>query len=153
MSSNSSDRIEKEIVLKAPRSRVWRAISDSREFADWFQVRLNEPFVAGKDVLARFSFRGTEIESTLQVVRVEPETHFAFRWHPYAVEPGVDYSFEPMTLVSFELSDAPGGTRLRIVESGFDHIPEARRATAFRMNGEGWAAQSRNIEAYLAKAR
>jgi uncharacterized protein YndB with AHSA1/START domain len=153
MHSSASDRIEKEIVLKVPRSRVWRAISDSREFAAWFHVRLDEPFVAGKEVSARFSFRGTDIESKLHVVRIEPETQFAFRWHPYAVEPGVDYSSEPTTLVSFELSDAPGGTLLRIVESGFDQIPIARRATAFRMNGEGWSAQSRNIEAYLAKAR
>jgi uncharacterized protein YndB with AHSA1/START domain len=81
------NRIEIAILLKAPRAQVWRAISDSREFADWFQVRLNEPFVAGKDALARFSFRGAEIESKLQVVRVEPETHFAFRWHPYAFAP------------------------------------------------------------------
>lgn len=149
--TNVPDRIEKQIMLKAPIERVWRAVSDAREFGAWFGVRFDGAFEPGKAMTGKITSPGYEhVTFNCQIVKLEAPHHFSMHWHPYAVDPSVDYSQEPMTLVSIELSQAPGGTLLRVVESGFEHIPVARRAQAFRMNGEGWAAQCRNIEAYLA---
>jgi uncharacterized protein YndB with AHSA1/START domain len=147
----SSDRIEKTIVLKAPRARVWRALSDAKEFGVWFRVDLDGPFVEGATVRGRITYPGYE-HLTMEVVvdRIEPQRLFSYRWHPYAVEPGVDYSAEPTTLVEFRLEDVPGGTRLTVVESGFDRIPAARREEAFRMNEGGWAEQMLNVERHVA---
>lgn len=147
----STDRIEKTIVLNAPRSRVWRALSDHREFGAWFGVELEGPFEPGATVSGRIKVAGYE-HLTMDVVveSVEPERLFSYRWHPYAVDPDFDYSSEPMTLVEFHLEDADGGTRLTVVESGFDSIPESRRAEAYRMNEGGWSQQIRNIEKHVA---
>ena len=149
--SETTDRIEKTIVLKAPRARVWRALTDPREFSRWFGASLADPFVPGARVKGPITHPGYE-HLTLEMVveTVEPERVFSYRWHPYAVDPKTDYSSEPMTLVEFRLDDAPGGTRLTVVESGFDRIPAARRAEAFRMNSDGWAAQMTNIERHVA---
>jgi len=144
----STDRIEKRVVLRAPRSRVWRAISDAKEFGTWFRIKLDGPFAEGKTV------RGSHGQFKVEIVveRIEPERYFSYRWHPYPNDPKVDYSTEPMTLVEFALEDAEGGggTVLTIVESGFDRIPLARRAEAFRMNDGGWAGQIKNLAAYVA---
>jgi uncharacterized protein YndB with AHSA1/START domain len=158
----STDRIEKEVLLRAPLERIWRAISDADEFGQWFGVRFDGPFVAGATV------RGTMTPTTVdaevadmqrpyagqtddwQIVAVEPMCRFAFRWRPYAVESNRDYSDEPTTLVEFTLAEAEGGVLLRIVESGFDAIPAERRATAFEANSEGWAAQTEMVRKYLA---
>ena len=146
-----SDRIEKSIELKAPVSKVWKALTDYREFGEWFRVTLEGPFVAGQAVRGRITHPGYEHLTWQAVVRqIEPEQYFSFTWHPYAVDPAVDYSAEPTTLVEFTLEDAAGGTLLRLVESGFDRIPPARRAEAYRMNSGGWDAQMENIEKYLA---
>jgi uncharacterized protein YndB with AHSA1/START domain len=146
----STDRIEKQIVLRAPRARVWQALTDSGEFGEWFGARLEGPFVAGGRVTGRITIKGYEhVPMNLHIERVEPQHTFSYRWHPYAIEPETDYSHEPMTLVEFQLQDVPEGTRLSIVESGFDRIPLERRATAYRMNDGGWAAQAVNIERYL----
>ncbi len=147
----STDRIEKAIVLKAPRARVWRALTDAREFGAWFRVALDGPFTEGATVRGRITHPGYE-HLTMEVVveRIEPERLFSYRWHPYAVDPGRDYSAEPTTLVEFRLEDAAGGTRLTVVESGFDRIPAARRAEAFRMNEGGWAEQMLNVERHVA---
>ena len=146
-----SDRIEKIAVLKAPRSRVWRALTDAKEFGTWFRVKLETDFEAGKQVAGRITYPGHEhLGLELFVERIDPERYFSFRWHPYAVDPKVDYSREPTTLVEFRLEDVDGGTLLTVVESGFAQIPEERRALAFRMNGEGWAAQLKNISQYVA---
>jgi uncharacterized protein YndB with AHSA1/START domain len=146
-----SDRIEKQVTLDATRSRVWRALTDVEQFNDWFGVELSEPFVPGAEVGGRISIRGYEhVTMTIWIETMEPERLFSFRWHPYAVEEGVDYAAEPTTLVSFTLEDAPGGTQLTIVESGFDAIPESRRAKAFTMNSEGWDGQAENIRKFLA---
>jgi uncharacterized protein YndB with AHSA1/START domain len=142
-----TDRIEKKVVLRAPRSRVWRAITSAEEFGEWFRVNLEGPFVEGSWVRGKITHPGYEhVTMEVQVERIEPETYFAYRWHPYAVDPTVDYSSEPTTLVEFRLEETDGGTLLTIVESGFDQVPFARRAEAFRMNDRGWAGQARNIE-------
>ena len=149
----STDRIEKTIVLRAPRSRVWNAIADAEQFGQWFRVQLTGPFVQGSTVRGRITHPGYEhVTMEVFVERIEPERYFSYRWHPYAIEAGVDYSQEPTTLVEFMLDDAPGGTRLTIVESGFDRIPAARRAEAFRMNERGWDGQIKNIERHVAGA-
>lgn len=152
--ASNADRIEKEIVLDAPRSRVWRAISDVREFNKWFGVVLTSPFAPGAEVSGQLAAKGYEhVKLTIWIEAVEPERRFAFRWHPYAIEAGVDYSAEPTTLVTFTLADVEGGTRLTVVESGFDAIPESRRAKAFTSNAKGWAAQVENIRKHLASAQ
>jgi uncharacterized protein YndB with AHSA1/START domain len=147
------DRIEKRIILHAPRSRVWRAITATEEFGAWFGVTLEGGFVEGATIRGKITHPGYEhLTMEMQVERIEPERYFAYRWHPYAIDPAVDYSSEPMTLVEFRLNDADGGTLLKIVESGFDQIPVARRAEAFGMNDQGWTAQTLNIERYVSHA-
>lgn len=149
----SSDRIEKSIVLRAPRARVWRAISDAREFGAWFRVALDGEFTPGGTIHGRITYPGYEhVTMAMQVERIEPERLFSYRWHPHAVRDDVDYSAEPTTLVEFFLDDVDGGTRLTIVESGFDRIPAGRRDEAFRMNDGGWAEQTTNIERHVAAA-
>jgi uncharacterized protein YndB with AHSA1/START domain len=150
----STDRIEKQVVLDAPRARVWRALTDVSQFNAWFGVSLTTPFEPGAEVSGQISIKNYDhITLRIWIEKMEPERFFSFRWHPYAVEPGVDYSAEPTTLVSFELEDAPAGTRLTIVESGFDAIPASRRAKAFTMNEKGWAGQAENIRKFLAGAQ
>jgi uncharacterized protein YndB with AHSA1/START domain len=139
-------------LIKAPRSRVWRALADAESFGDWFGVSLKgKHFTAGAPLEGRITYPGYE-HLTWRVVieRIEPERVLSFRWHPYAVDPAVDYSHEPTTLVMFELEDAGDGTLLRLVESGFDKIPPARRVEAFRMNSNGWEQQMENIDTYVA---
>ena len=162
--SGPTDRIEKKVVLQAPRERVWRAISDAREFGAWFGVAFDGAFAAGARLTGRVTPTRVDAEvarsqepyagKTFEIVvdRIEPMRLLSFRWHPFAVEPGVDYTNEPSTLVVFELQEAAGGTLLTITESGFDRIPLERRAQAFTANDQGWAAQTRLIEKYLARA-
>jgi uncharacterized protein YndB with AHSA1/START domain len=146
----STDRIEKRVVLRAPRSRVWRAIADAKEFGAWFRMNLDGEFTEGATILGRVAIPGYEhVTVEMQVERIDPERHFSYRWHPYAVDPNVDYSAEPMTLVEFILEESDGGTALTIVESGFDRIPADRRSEAFRMNDSGWAGQIENIERHV----
>jgi uncharacterized protein YndB with AHSA1/START domain len=156
-----TDRIEKQVVLRAPMDRVWRAISDSQEFGRWFGVRIDGPFIAGTSVTATIT--GTTVDEQVaemqrphagakaswQIVAVEPPRRFAYRWHPFAVDSGVDYDAEPTTLVEFSLSPTPDGVLLTIVESGFDAIPAARRSAAFEANSGGWAKQVELVRKYL----
>ena len=156
-----TDRIEKQVVLRAPMDRVWRAIGDSQEFGRWFGVRIDGPFVAGTSVTATIT--GTTVDeevaelqrphagakATWQIVAVDPPRRLAYRWHPFAVEPSVDYAAEPATLVEFTLSPTPDGVLLTIVESGFDAIPAARRSAAFEANSGGWAKQVELVRKYL----
>lgn len=147
----TTDRIEKKIVLRAPRSRVWHAIADAEQFGAWFGARLEGEFAPGARVEGRITSPGYEhVTMEMTVERVDPERLFSYRWHPYAVEPGVDYSNEPTTLVEFRLDEVAGGTELTVVESGFDRIPVSRRADALRMNDAGWAEQIKSIERYVA---
>ena len=161
----SADRIEKRVLLHASRQRVWRALSDSAEFGSWFGVRFDGPFAAGACVhgvivpttvdaeVARLQkeYEGMPFEITIE--QMEPERLFSFRWHPFAIEPGVDYSAEPTTLVVFALEEAADGIMLTVTESGFDRIPIARRAKAFTANEGGWSMVVKLIGKYLAHAR
>lgn len=151
MQATTTDRIEKRIVLKAPVARVWRALTDSAEFGAWFQVRMEGAFAPGARVKGRITHPGyTHVTMEIEIERMEVERLFSYRWHPYAVDPKVDYSKEPTTLVEFKLAPAPEGTQLTIVESGFDRIPVERRSEAFRMNDNGWGGQIKNIERHVA---
>lgn len=164
MTVSSTDRIEKQVLLKAPRARIWRALTDSREFGRWFGVRFDGPFVAGQPLQGAIT--PTEVDPAVAraqepyagkrfdivVDQIEPQRLFSFRWHPYAVDPAEDYSAEPMTLVAFTLEDAPGGILLTVTETGFDRVPIARRAKAFTANEGGWAIQVTLIGKYLASA-
>jgi uncharacterized protein YndB with AHSA1/START domain len=151
--TTTTDRIEKRVVLRAPRARVWRAIADAAEFGTWFGVRLHAPFAEGATLTGQITIPGYEhVRMEMTIERIEPEQYFAYRWHPYAVDPQVDYSAEPKTLVEFRLEDAGDATALTIVESGFDRIPLARRAEALRMNEGGWTAQVQNIERHVSRS-
>jgi uncharacterized protein YndB with AHSA1/START domain len=159
--AQTTDCIEKRIVLRAPRERVWSAISDARQFGTWFGVEFEGEFVAGKHLKGKIA--PTKVDPNVAkmqepyvgtafhvfVERIEPMRVFAFRWHPYAIDPGKDYSKEPTTLVTFELEEAAGGTSLTITESGFDKIPLERRAEAFTSNDQGWTEQVKLIQKYL----
>ena len=161
--ATSTDRIEKSVVLRAPQERVWRAISDSKQFGSWFGVGFDGPFVAGESIVGKMvtttvdaevakrqeAYKGHRFE--FAVDRVEPMRLFSFRWHPFAMDSGVDYSKEPTTLVVFKLDEVADGTMLTVTESGFDQIPIERRAKAFAANEGGWAAQMKLIEKYLAQ--
>ena len=145
-----TDRIEKKVVIRASRSRVWRAITTAAEFGTWFRMELEGEFVEGGTIRGRITHPGYEhLTVEMLVERIEPERHFSYRWHPYAIDAAVDYSSEPTTLVEFILEEAEGDTAVTIVESGFDRIPLARREEAFRMNDRGWAGQIRNLEQYV----
>ncbi len=147
-----SNAIEKIIELSAPIERVWRALTDHREFGEWFRVKLNNPFMPGQVTTGSITYPGYEHlkwEATVKVM--ERPRLFSFSWHPYAVDPGKDYSAEPPTLVEFRLEPTASGTRLTVIESGFDALPSHRRAEALRMNDSGWAEQIRNIQAYVAQ--
>jgi uncharacterized protein YndB with AHSA1/START domain len=145
-----SDRIEKRIELRAPVSRVWRALTDYREFGEWFRVKLESPFVPGQVSRGFVTHPGYEhLEWVAIVKRMERERLFSFTWHPYAVDPKTDYSGETPTLVEFVLERIPDGCRLLLTESGFDKIPANRRLEAFRMNEAGWTAQMKNIESHV----
>jgi uncharacterized protein YndB with AHSA1/START domain len=144
-------RIEKRIELKAPVSRVWRALTDHREFGEWFGVKLDGPFVPGEISRGQITYPGYEHGQWEAVVqKMEPERLFSFTWHPYSVDPKVDYSTETPTLVEFRLEKTASGTLLLLTESGFDKIPSDRRLEAFRMNEGGWTQQMKSIESYVA---
>jgi uncharacterized protein YndB with AHSA1/START domain len=150
--TSSTDRIETQVMLKATRARVWRALSNAEEFGNWFGVNLKgQSFVPGRETRGQITYPGYEhVTFAAKIDRLEPQRLLSFYWHPYAVDPKVDYSKETPTLVVFELHDAPGGIRLTVVESGFDQVQAARRAEAFRMNSGGWDGQMKNIAKYVA---
>jgi uncharacterized protein YndB with AHSA1/START domain len=147
------DRIEKRIELKAPVSRVWRALTDHREFGEWFRVKLDGPFLPGQISRGHITYPGYEhVKWEAVVQQMEPERLFSFTWHPYAVDPDIDYSKESSTLVEFKLEKTESGTLLLLTESGFEKIPADRRLEAFRMNNGGWTEQMKNIETHVATA-
>ena len=160
----STDRIEKKVLLRAPRKRVWQALSDSTEFGSWFGVKFDGPFAPGASMRgvivptkvnaevakAQKPYEGMALEITVE--QMEPERLFSFRWHPFAVEHGVDYSAEPTTLVVFALEEVGNGVMLTVTESGFDRIPLARRAKAFMANEQGWGMVVKLIEEHLVHA-
>jgi uncharacterized protein YndB with AHSA1/START domain len=159
----STDKIEKKILLRAPRGRIWRALTDYQEFGHWFGVNFDRSFVPGATMSgaivgtkvnpevakAQKAHEGLKFEITIE--RIEPERLFSFRWHPYAIERGVDYSTEASTLIAFALEKVADGVMLTVTESGFDQIPLARRAKAFTANEQGWNIMIKVIEEYLAQ--
>jgi uncharacterized protein YndB with AHSA1/START domain len=146
-------RIEKQIEIAAPVSRVWQALTDSRQFGEWFRVKMEGPFVAGKPAFGQITHPGYEhVRMQIVIQAIEPEKLFSYTWHPYAVEPNFDYSKEEPTLVEFHLRPTATGTMLTVTESGFENIPSERRAEAFRRNDGGWAQQMNNIQAYVSQA-
>ena len=159
-----TDRIEKQVLLRASRERVWNALTDVREFEKWFGVRFDRPFAPGARMrgvlvgttvdaeVARAQRQHAAVPFEITVDRIEPERLFSFRWHPFAVDQNVDYSKEPTTLVEFVLENAPDGVLLIVSESGFDRIPLERRSQAFTSNDEGWSIIVRLVERYLAQA-
>jgi uncharacterized protein YndB with AHSA1/START domain len=161
----NTDRIEKKVLLQAPRKRVWRALADSTEFGSWFGMKFDGPFVPGASVRgtivpttvdaevakAQKEYEGLPVEIAIE--QMEPERLFSFRWHPFAVERGVDYSKEPTTLIVFVLEEVADGTMLSVTESGFDRIPLARRAKAFTANEQGWGMVVKLIQEYLVQAQ
>lgn len=153
MTPSNTDRIEQTVHLRAPIARVWRALADAKEFGAWFRVKIDGAFAPGARVKGKITYPGYEhLTMEMQIERMDPERLFSFRWHPYAVDPKVDYAAEPTTLVEFRLSpaaDGTDGTDLTVVESGFDRIPVERRSEAFRMNANGWKEQIKNIERHV----
>lgn len=149
--TESHDRIEKTITIKAPQTRVWKAISDAKEFGSWFKMQVDGAFTPGAKLVGTLTenppYKGLKFD--LVVDKVEPESLLSYRWHPYSVDPEVDYSKEPMTLVEFRLATVEGGTRLTVTETGFDKIPAHRRAEALRMNDGGWAEQVQRVRRYV----
>jgi len=163
--TSSTDRIEKRVTLRAPQERVWRAVSDAQEFGNWFGMELDGPFTPGAEMRGRLKptiadadvakmqakYAGTPL--AIYIEQIEPMSTFSFRWHPFALDPAVDYSNEPMTLVTFHLEPVEGGTLLTIVETGFDAVPLARRADAFEANEEGWALMADVLAKYVHEPR
>src|SRR5271163_1852414 len=148
-----SNQVEKSIELKAPVARVWRALTDYREFGEWFRVKLDGPFVAGQVSRGQITYPGYEhLRWEAVAQKMEPERLFSFTWHPYAIDPNRDYSSEPPTLVEFTLQSIPTGTLLRVVESGFDKLPSNRQLEAFRMNDSGWNQQIQDIAGHVERA-
>ena len=148
-----NNQIEKRIEFKAPVSRVWRALTDYREFGQWFRVKLDGPFVPGQTARGQITYPGYEhVKWEAVVQKMEPERLFSFTWHPYSVDSKIDYSKETPTLVEFRLEKTSNGTLLLLTESGFDKIPGDRRLEAFRRNDGGWTEQMKNIENHVAQA-
>ncbi|MGZ5846809.1 MAG: SRPBCC family protein [Ramlibacter sp.] len=149
--AEATDRIERSIHIQAPRSRVWRALADAARFGSWFGADLQgQHFAPGQRVRGPITFEGyRHLMFDVTVERLEPESLLSWRWHPYPIDPKVDYSGEEPTLVVFTLEDAAGGTLLRVVESGFDKVPPERRFEAFRMNSRGWDGQMQNIQRHV----
>ncbi|MGZ3298720.1 MAG: SRPBCC family protein [Asticcacaulis sp.] len=157
----SQDRIEKHIVLRASLARVWGAITDSRQFGVWFGMALDGPFIAGEAITGHIAptqvddavaamqkpYAGTPVSFVID--RIEPMTLFSLRWHPYAIDKTIDYSQEPMTLITFALKEVANGVELTLTETGFDNIPAHRRAAALRANEGGWTMQMKLIAAYV----
>ena len=160
----STDRIEKKILLHAPLKRVWRALSDSTEFGTWFGLKFDGPFSPG--AIMRGVLVGTKVNPEvaeaqkahlgmpfeIAIEQMVPERLFSMRWHPFAVDRGVDYSAEPTTLIEFALEEVANGVMLTVTESGFDQIPLARRVKAFTANEHGWAVMVKVIEEYLVQS-
>jgi uncharacterized protein YndB with AHSA1/START domain len=146
----STDRIEKRVLLRAPRGRVWRALADAEAFGEWFGVKLKGSFAPGARLSGEITHKGYEhVPFEITIERMEPERLLSWRWRPHTIDPKIDYSAEPTTLVVFELEETTEGTVLTVVESGFDGIPLTRRLEAYRGNEQGWAAQMKAIERYV----
>jgi len=154
MTMTSTDRIQKSTMIRAPRTRVWRALTDAKEFGTWFGADFDGSFAVGARIKGKIRHKGYEhMPLEVTVVKMEPETLFSFRWHPYPIDAAYDYSKDPTTLIEFTLEEAAEGTLLTVTESGFDQVPLARRVKAFEMNDKGWAGQLKAIDEYLNRTK
>ena len=152
--TNTICRIRKQTTIAAPIARVWQAISNAHEFGTWFRLALEGQFTEGARIRGRITYPGYEhLRMEVLVEKLEPESYFSLTWHPYAVDPAVDYSKEPSTLVEFRLKETTSGTLLTVTESGFSKLPSHRREEAFRMNSDGWVEQLQNIEEHVAQTK
>ena len=149
MAKTTPDHIERSVIIPAPRERVWNALTDANQFGEWFHVKLNGPFEPGETIRGSVEEKDFKGPVEMEIGRMESGKRFSWRWHPAAINPKVDYSREPKTLVEFRLEDAPAGTHLTVIESGFSEIPPERRDAAYRMNYEGWGIQMNRIEQYV----
>jgi uncharacterized protein YndB with AHSA1/START domain len=150
MAKTTPDHIERSVIIPAPRERVWNALTDAAQFGEWFRVKLNGSFEPGETIRGSVNerdFKGLPVE--MEIGQMDSGKRFSWRWHPAAINPKIDYSREPTTLVEFRLEDAPAGTHLTVIESGFSEIPPERRDAAYRMNYEGWGIQMSRIEQYV----
>jgi len=137
--------------LRAPRSKVWRALTNSAQFGEWFGAKVAEPFTPGGRVRGPITIpQYTHLAFEVTVEQMEPERLFSWRWQPGG-DPDPDPA-APTTLVVFELEEVPEGTRLTVTETGFDRIPIARRAKAYRENDQGWTGQLDSLRKYVASA-
>jgi uncharacterized protein YndB with AHSA1/START domain len=146
----NANTIEKTVEIKAPVERVWRALTDHREFGQWFRVDIEAPFEPGKPARGKITYPGFEhVVWNVMIKEMKEPDLFSFTWHPYAIDPKIDYDKEKPTLVEFRLRPTANGTHLTVTESGFDKIPANRMPEAFRMNDGGWAEQVKNIKAHV----
>ncbi len=144
------NQIEKVVELAAPAARVWRAITDHKEFGEWFRVRLDNPFEVGAETTGKMTFPGHEhVEWVSVTEQMDPERLFAFSWHPSAIDPDTEYDKDAKVVVEFRLEPTENGTRLTITETGFQQFPEAKRLEALRSNTEGWDIQAKNVAAHV----
>jgi uncharacterized protein YndB with AHSA1/START domain len=145
-----TNRIEKTVLLRASKARIWRALSDAEDFGTWFGVKLEGPFEVGSTVRGKLTHKGfEEVPFEMRIERMDPEKLFAYRWHPNAKDIAVDYSKEPMTLVEFRLAETAEGTVLTVIESGFDELSPERRALTFVANDKGWTSQMERIRRHV----
>ena len=148
-----TDRIEKTVDLRAPIARVWKALTDHEEFGKWFRVKLDQPFTVGAVQTGHITYEGYEhMKWRSTVERMEAPHLFVFTWP--AAEDASDPDAQPdapVMRVTFRLEEISAGTRLTVVESGFEAIPAERRMTILRENGNGWETQMRNIAAHVEK--
>lgn len=151
--SKTENSIEKEIQIKAPVAKVWKALTDAKLFGQWFGVNLHSDFVAGKTTKGRNTSKGFEMEMTFQIKEIKPQTYFSYAWIPFPMDQSFDYSKEDPTLVEFFLEESSSGTLLKVKESGFNKITASRRAEAFKMHTGGWEAQLKNIEKFLVEKK
>lgn len=150
MSEAEQDRIEKVADLAAPVSRVWKALTDHKEFGEWFNVRLNEPFEVGATTTGNITYPGYEHMQWVSVTeKLEHEELFTFSWPPSAVDPDSTYSDDAKVMVEFRLEPIDTGTRLTITETGFMQFPDSKRLEVLRSNKQGWDIQAENIAAYV----
>jgi uncharacterized protein YndB with AHSA1/START domain len=146
--TTDTNTVERSILIKGSRERVWRALTNAEEFGAWFGANLSgQVFEPGRRARGLMTEPGMEhMYFDVVVERMQPQETMSFHWHPYAVLPDVDYSQEEPTLVTFTLKDAPGdGILLTVLESGFDNIPQHRRREAFEMHSKGWEYQLQNV--------
>lgn len=151
--ANSENMIERQIEIKAPVAKVWKALTDSQLFGQWFNANIQTPFVVGKTSVAMNTSKGFEMKMEFHVKEIRPQTYFSYAWTPFPMDRTFDYSKEEPTLVEFFLEETKAGTLLKVKESGFNKITASRRAEAFKMHTGGWEAQLKNIEKFLVETK